>query len=302
MKALTMTAGAMIACMLAAGCASKPPTELRNARAAYTDASQGPGAGLAQSDVYDAKKSLDRAELSFNEDGDGDETRDLAYVAERKAVIAKAKGNTMVAMQQKQIAMQDAQRWREQQATAMRQQLGQTKSQLEASQQQLESERQARVAAEQRTADALTRIKGMTTKQDPRGLVLTLSGSVLFATGKSTLMPTAQKRLDDLVAALKEDPRSITIVGHTDSVGNDDRNMQLSQKRADAVRQYLATHGIPENRVTSEGMGETQPITDNKSADGRANNRRVEIILNNPQGQGGQQQQMQQQQQPQQKP
>ena len=288
MKALTMTAGAVIACMIA-GCASKPPNELKNARAAYHDASQAPGANMAQTDIYDAKKSLDRAELAFTEDGDAEETRDLAYVAERKAVIAKARASTAVAMQQKQIAMQDAQQWREQQATAMRQQLGQTKEQLEKSQQQLESERQARVAAEQRTSDALTRIKGMTAKQDPRGLVLTLSGSVLFATGKSELMAGAQKRLDDVVNALKEDPRSITIVGHTDSVGSDDKNMQLSQKRADAVRAYLTTHGLPENRVTSEGVGETQPMADNKTAEGRANNRRVEIILNATPGGGSQQ-------------
>jgi outer membrane protein OmpA-like peptidoglycan-associated protein len=281
MKALTMTAaGAAIACMIA-GCASKPPTELRNARAAYQDAAMSPGSNLAAPDVYEAKKSLARAEQKFNDDGDEPETRDLAYVAERKAIAAKAKGNMALAAQQKQMALQEAEQWKQQQATAMRQQLGQTKEQLERSQQQLESERQARVAAEQRTTDALTRIQGMTAKQEQRGLVLTLSGSVLFVFGKSALLPTAQKRLDDVIAALKDDPRQITIVGHTDSIGSDDKNMQLSQKRADAVRSYLTTHGIPENRVQSQGMGETQPVADNKTAEGRANNRRVEIILNN---------------------
>jgi outer membrane protein OmpA-like peptidoglycan-associated protein len=288
MKALTMTAGAVIACMIA-GCASKPPTELRNARAAYNDAAQSQGANLAQSDVYEAKKSLDRAELSFNDDGDAPETRDLAYVAERKALIAKAKGNTMVSMQQKQIAMQDAQRWREQQATAMRQQLGQTKTQLEASQQQLESERQARVAADQRTADAISRIKGLTARRTERGLELTISGSVLFTTGKSELMPGARKRLDDVITALKDTQRSLTIVGHTDSVGSDEKNMELSRKRAEAVRTYMTTHGFPEDRITAEGMGETQPVADNKSAEGRANNRRVEIIIQMPQGEQQQQ-------------
>lgn len=279
MKALTMTAGAVIACAMMTGCASKPPTELRNARAAYNDASVAPGAGMAQTDVYEAKKSLDRAEVAFSENGDEPETRDLAYVAERKAVIAKAQGNIALAMQQKRVAMQDAQRWKDQQATAMRQRLGQTESELAQSQQQLESERQARVAADQRTADALAHIKGLTTKQTERGLVLTLTGSVLFATGKSELMPTARKRLDDVIAALKDQKRAITIVGHTDSVGSDDKNMALSQKRADSVRTYLTTHGIPEDRVTSEGAGETEPIADNKTAEGRANNRRVEIIL-----------------------
>ena len=279
MKTLSLTAGAMLL-GLVAGCASQPPVELKNARAAYQDAINSPAATYAPTDVYEAKKSLQRAEDYFRNEGDEPETRDLAYVAERMAIIAKSKGNNVIALNEKQQALNDLQQWRQQQAVAARQQLGQTKEQLAQSQQQLESERQARVAAEQRTADALTRMKGMTAKQDQRGLVLTLSGQVLFASGKSEMLPTAQKRLDDVIAALKDDPRSITIVGHTDSVGSDEKNMMLSQRRADAVRTYLTTHGIPEDRVTAQGMGETQPIADNKTAEGRANNRRVEIILN----------------------
>lgn len=272
MKALTMTAGAMIACMLA-GCASSPPVELKNARAAYQDASRSQGASLASTSMFDAKKSLDRAEAAYSEGGDAAETRDLAYVAERNAVIAKANGGAALAMQQKQVALQDAQRIKQEQAIAMRQQLGQAKSELEKSQQQLESERQARM-------EALNKIKGLSAKAEERGLVLTLSGSVLFATGKSELMPGARQRLDDVIAALKDDPRSMTIIGHTDSVGSEDKNMALSQKRANAVRTYLVTHGLPENRITAEGMGESKPVADNKTAEGRANNRRVEIILN----------------------
>src|SRR4051812_44245920 len=98
MKALTMTAGAVIACVIA-GCASKPPTELKNARAAYNDAAQSPAASVAPADVYEAKKALDRAEVAYNDDGDNAETRDLAYVAERRAVIAKAHGNAALSMQ-----------------------------------------------------------------------------------------------------------------------------------------------------------------------------------------------------------
>ena len=279
MKTLTLTAGAMIL-GLAAGCASQPPVELKNARAAYQEASQAPGAQLAASDVYEAKKSLQRAEDYFANEGDQPETRDLAYVAERMAIIAKSKGNNVILLDQKQQALADLEQWKQQQAVATRQQLGQAKDQLASSQQALDSERQARVAAEQRTADALSKLRGMSTKQDERGLVLTLTGSVLFATGKSELLPGAQKKLDDVVAALKEDPRSITIVGHTDSVGSDDMNMQLSQKRAEAVRNYISTHGVAGDRVQAQGMGKTQPIADNKTAEGRANNRRVEIILN----------------------
>jgi outer membrane protein OmpA-like peptidoglycan-associated protein len=278
MKTLSLTAATAIGALLV-GCTSQTPTELKNARTAYQEAAQSPGANLAAPDVYEAKKSLDVAERAFADDGDGAETRDLAYVAERKALIARSKGNTAIAMQQHKEALAEAERVKEQQASAMRQQLGQTKDQLAQSQQQLDSERQARVVAEQRTQDALARIEGMTTKQDPRGLVMTISGSVLFATGKSTLLPTAQKRLSDVASALRTDPRSITIVGHTDSTGSDDTNQQLSQRRAEAVRTYLTTHGVSEDRVQAQGAGESQPIADNKSAEGRANNRRVEIIL-----------------------
>lgn len=284
MRTLSLTAGAVLL-GLAAGCASQTPVELKNARSAYQAAAEAPGASYAATDVYEAKKSLQRAEDSFKNDGDEPETRDLAYVAERMAIIAKSKGNNVILLNEKQQALNDLAQWKQQQAVAARQQLGQTKEQLAQSQQQLDSERQARAAAEQRTSDALTKMKGMTAKQDQRGLVLTLTGGVLFATGKSELLPGAQKKLEDVIAALKDDPRSITIVGHTDSVGNDDKNMTLSQKRADAVRTYLTTHGVAEDRVTAQGMGATQPIADNKTADGRANNRRVEIILNERSGQ-----------------
>jgi outer membrane protein OmpA-like peptidoglycan-associated protein len=279
MKTLSLTAGAMII-GLVAGCAHEPPAELKNARSAYQDAAQSRGAALAATDVYEAKKSLQRAEDSFANLGDEPETRDLAYVAERMAIIAKSKGKNVILLDDKQQALADLDQWKQQQAIATRQQLGQAKDQLASSRQALDSERQARVAAEQRTADALGKLRGMSTKQDDRGLVLTLTGSVLFATGKSELLPGAQKKLDDVVSALKEDPRSITIVGHTDSVGSDETNMQLSQKRAEAVRSYISTHGISGDRVQAQGMGKTQPIADNKTAEGRANNRRVEIILN----------------------
>ncbi len=286
MKALSLTAGAVVL-GLVAGCASQPPMELKNARAAYQDAIDSPGATHAATDVYEAKKSLQRAEDYYHNEGDEPETRDLAYVAERMAIIAKSKGNNIIALNQKQQALNDLQQWRQQQAVAARQQLGQTKEQLAKSQEQLESERQARVAAEQRTNDAISKLHGLTAKQDQRGLVLTLTGGVLFAFGKSELLPTAQKKLNDVIAALKDDQRTITIVGHTDSIGSHDKNMALSQRRADAVRTYLTTHGIPEDRVTAQGVGETEPIADNKSAEGRANNRRVEIILNGSQNTQG---------------
>lgn len=269
-------------CVLA-GCASQPPRELLDARAAYASTSHASTSSYSQADVYEAKKALDNAELSFENDGDSLNTRDLAYVAHRKALAAKAKGETAATIAQRKQVEADLQKWKEQQAQATRGQLDATKGQLAEQQRQLESERQARAAAEAQTASALQKVQGLQQKLDDQGrTVLTLNGSILFATNKSELLPTATHRLQQVVDALKEDKRNITIVGHTDSVGNDDKNMALSQKRADAVKTFLTTHGIPGDRVQSKGMGESQPIADNNSAEGRANNRRVEIVLDSP--------------------
>ena len=275
---LGIGAGATVLFVLA-GCASEPPGELKNARSAYAELARSSAVGVAPTDVYDAKKALDRAEQTYGENGDEPETRDLAYVAGRKVIAARAKASMMLADQQRREAIAELERFKAQQALAMRQQLGQTKGQLEQTEQQLASERQARAAAEQRTLDALSKIKGFATKQDTRGLVMTLSGSVLFATGKSELLPNAQRRLADVVSALKDDPRSVTIAGYTDSTGSADRNQELSQRRAEAVRTYVISHGVPEDRVRAQGMGPNEPVADNKTAEGRANNRRVEIIL-----------------------
>jgi outer membrane protein OmpA-like peptidoglycan-associated protein len=272
MKTLNLTAAATVLGAVLGGCASQPPPELKNARTAYQEAAQSQGAMLAAPDVYEAKKSLEVAERAFADDGDEPETRDLAYVADRKALIARSKGNTALAMQQQRAAMAEADRLKEQQAVATREQLGQKKEELARSQAQLDSERQAR-------QDELSKIQGLTTKQDERGLVMTISGSVLFTTGKSELLPTAQKRLGEVANALKDTPRSLTVIGHTDSTGTEQKNQVLSQRRAEVVRTFLITHGIAEDRVEAQGVGEHQPIASNKSAEGRANNRRVEIIM-----------------------
>ena len=85
-------------------------------------------------------------------------------------------------------------------------------------------------------------------------------------------------KLDDLVGKIKGISLEVIIaVGHTDSVGSDAYNQKLSVKRAESVKAYLVTKGIEKNRVYTEGKGEKQPVADNKTAEGRAKNRRVEI-------------------------
>jgi OmpA-OmpF porin, OOP family len=99
---------------------------------------------------------------------------------------------------------------------------------------------------------------------------------IYFATGSAKLLNTSFKSLDDVVRILNEDPNlKLSIEGHTDNVGTDEYNHKLSHDRAASVKNYLISKGIDETRLTSVGFGETQPIADNKTAAGRAKNRRV---------------------------
>ncbi|MBF4556239.1 MAG: OmpA family protein [Pseudomonadales bacterium] len=113
--------------------------------------------------------------------------------------------------------------------------------------------------------------------------VVTLSDAndVLFAFNKSDLTPAARSELDSLMAKLQNaDVVSIKVVGHTDSVGSDAYNQALSERRASSVADYLLSQGLAPNKLTSEGKGESEPIADNESEEGRAKNRRVELHIN----------------------
>ncbi len=118
-------------------------------------------------------------------------------------------------------------------------------------------------------------------KEEARGMVITLSGSVLFASGKFALLNTAMTKLDQVAEALKaqDADKRMVVEGHTDSQGSDKVNQPLSLNRGNAVRDYLVTRGVASEKITAVGLGSTRPIVDNKSAENRANNRRVEIII-----------------------
>lgn len=112
----------------------------------------------------------------------------------------------------------------------------------------------------------------------PAATKVTYAADAFFDFNKSVIKPEGKAKLDDLVGKIKDINLEVIIaVGHTDSVGSDGYNQKLSVRRSEAVKAYLVSKGIEKNRVYTEGKGEKQPVADNKTAEGRAKNRRVEI-------------------------
>jgi outer membrane protein OmpA-like peptidoglycan-associated protein len=277
------TLGALLVLAGASGCAAAvPPQELVTARTIYERASHGPAAQVNPTDLHTARESLDAAEQSFEQSGDTQDTRDLGYTAGRRTEIAEARARGMLANTQKDQTVAQMHATTEAQAQASSAQLGRANQTLAAQGAQLQTEVQRREAAERRAAAAsaaLARLAAV--KQETRGMVITLSGSVVFASAKSDILPSAQAKLTEVAEALtQQDPESkIVVEGHTDAQGSAASNQELSQRRAQSVRDFLVSHGISADRVTSQGFGPTRPVADNASAEGRANNRRVEIVI-----------------------
>jgi outer membrane protein OmpA-like peptidoglycan-associated protein len=301
-----LIAGLALTAMLG-GCAAVAPAQLVDARNAYTKSSQGLAAKMNPTDLYDAKKALDTANAEFDANGDTLVLRDYSYIAKRKIELADVKAGTEVDRQEIAGAVKLGVVVRDRQVTRTQVALASSREQLKdernannlASNElksanaaqgkelaqtgaQLETEKQARMTAEARLAAAM---KDLTTiaavKDEARGVVITLSGSVLFASGKYELLETAKTKLDQVAEALKaqSDDRKMIVEGHTDSQGSDAINVPLSVNRAKAVRDYLISRGVDANKISAVGMGSGRPLLNNGSAENRANNRRVEIII-----------------------
>jgi outer membrane protein OmpA-like peptidoglycan-associated protein len=281
---LILTLSGVAAC----GGAVLPP-ELASARSVYDRAAAGPAASLNPTDLYTAKESLDAANQSFEKDGDSQVTRDLGYAAQRSAETAESRARTLQAKAETEQVIARMHATTETQGK-------QTAADLAVANQQLASKDQALLAdgvalagevslrkdAEKRAAQATADLaKFASVKQETRGMVITLSGSVLFTSGKSELLPAAQVKLNEVAQALTEqDPDSTMVVeGHTDSQGAADFNQKLSRDRAQSVRDYLVSRGIAGDRITAQGFGPSRTVGDNATAEGRANNRRVEIVV-----------------------
>jgi outer membrane protein OmpA-like peptidoglycan-associated protein len=154
-----------------------------------------------------------------------------------------------------------------------------------AAQAETEKARQAAAQAEaekaQLRAQLLNQLNSiLQTRDSARGLIVNMS-DVLFDTGSYTLKPGAREKLAKISGIVLAHPGlTLQIEGHTDSVGGDDFNQQLSERRADSVRDFLAEQGVPGSNITARGFGKMQPVASNDTPEGRQRNRRVELVVN----------------------
>ena len=269
MKKAARSSLALAALLAASSCATAPPSqELISARRTYEEASKSQAKELVPDQLLGARQALEAAEAEYGEDENSTRARTLAYIAQRKALIAMAGAGIMAAKKLYDEADREYRDLLEMVAKSTRG--------------ELTKERAARKDVEAKLSAAMKSLEEIgKVKEDARGTVITLSGQVLFRTNAASLLPIAEQQLRRVAEALNEydEARKIVVAGHTDSRGSGSSNRRLSLARAESVRAFLVNSGVSPDRVSASGRGEDEPIANNRSAEGRANNRRVEIIV-----------------------
>jgi outer membrane protein OmpA-like peptidoglycan-associated protein len=263
-------------------------------RLAKKEAGQARSAALSEAEK--AERAKKEAEARARE---VEQARSMALLAAEKAERAKKEAEEARSLASAESAekekanreaamkAQEAEQAR-MQAEARAREAEQARMQAEAKAREAERARMEAAAkaeeAEKAKAEVdelLSQLSDLRAKQTERGIVLTM-GDVLFAFDKATLSPEAFRNVDKLVVFLKKHPnRSVLIEGHTDNVGSDAYNLDLSEKRGEAVKNALVAKGVGEERVTTKGYGEKYPVASNNTSDGRQQNRRVEVVILN---------------------
>jgi OmpA-OmpF porin, OOP family len=235
---------------LVAACAGRSTESLEEARSAVA-AARADDAVVAQApeQLAEAEQALDQAESAARGTADQDEVDHLAYLAEQRAETAQALADERVAL-------------------AEMEQLGEERDAL-------------LIEARERHIDVLeAELAELRADRTERGLVVTLSDEILFDVDQSDLKPGGMQQLARVAEFLREHPdRNVLIEGHTDSTAPDTYNLALSQRRANAVEDFLITQGVEPTRISAIGYGEQLPIATNDTAAGRQANRRVEIVV-----------------------
>lgn len=264
--------------ILGGACGSSGPTpQLVQARQTMQIAKATGTEQLAPNRMQEAQDALVQAERAHSDDPGSNTEANLAYVAKRKAQIAMASGKIVTEMKTEAALNQEYQSRLEQTSRSQRQALRD---------QARENQQQSQAA---RAEDALESLDEVATvKHEQNGTVITLSGAALFQTGSADLSDEARQNLDKVARALQLQSKDtkVTIEGHTDTTGATASNEDLSKRRADAVRGYLTQRGVDGAMLESIGKGEADPVANNATNDGRASNRRADIEVKLPEGQG----------------
>lgn len=273
------------AALFVGGCspAMVKPDGADDARAKLTQLQSDPQlASLAPVAIKEAEAAVIAAERPQDDEALG---RHLVAVADRKVDVASARAQSRLLVDQRKLLSEQREAARLESRTR---EVGMARSDMKAAQgdaararSEADAARSETEAARTQSADLQRELDELNAKETDRGLVVTL-GDVLFSTGKSDLKGGATANLGKLAAFLNRyTDRTISIEGHTDSVGGEDYNMDLSRRRAEAVKTYLVSKGIAGSRIDATGKGEGAPISGNDSATGRQQNRRVEVIIAN---------------------
>lgn len=275
MKPLTIS---MLALAGALGACSTTPDENASLESARTLVMQ------VRSDpqvVENAPVALDRAVTTLHAAEqawrDGDERVDhLSYLARQRAATARELAGLKSAEQAVQQASADRDRLL---LEARTREARQAQLAAHSARQMARQHREMAMTSRQRAEELRQQLKGMQVSEAEGGVRVMLSG-VLFETGEAQLKPGARRRLEQLASVLRQDPEQTAIVeGFTDNVGDEALNKELSERRAQAVRDALAALGVDPSRIEARGYGEAYPVASNQTPAGRQQNRRVEVLV-----------------------
>lgn len=273
------------ALLLFAACATPltAPQGADTARSELTELQSSPKlASLAPVELKEAETAVTAAEVPRK---DGPYAAHLVLIADHKVDIARARAQSRLYEDQRRALSEESERARlearTREADRARADARYAREDAAAARDEADLAHLKTETARLESADLQRQVEELNARETDRGLVVTL-GDLLFETGRADLKGGATSNLDKLVVFLSEYPdRTVLIEGHTDNVGSDDFNLDLSDRRADAVRFYLAGRGVEAGRLSSAGLGEGSPIAGNNTATGRQQNRRVEIIISN---------------------
>jgi len=263
---------ASLATLVLVGCGSAPKQvdSLEQARSAYDRAAADPSvARHAPKELDAAKDALARAERAWSEE-------EKLSTIDRQASLASKRVKTAELIAK---SREDGEKVEGMRLERQRVQLNLRERQILRAEE--EAARAAREAKDARNmAERMqTQLEALKAEQTDRGMVLTL-GDVLFDNNEATLQRAAARNVDQIAAFMKQYPEQrVLIEGHTDSMGDEDYNLDLSRERAFAVRQALVEQGVAARRIETKGLGEAMPVASNANGTGRQQNRRVEVIF-----------------------